>query len=154
MDQYADDIEPPKPVPAGDYVGMVVGHAEPGEASTGTKFWTHVIQLLEPLDSSKSFTAALEQALTKPDGTVQSLRDKTIQTRFFDTDAAGYRYVKFLGDLGIDFKDEHGRKKRVSEIQEETPGRQVIVTIKHTVSTRGDGMVFAEVTSTAPYNSR
>src|SRR5215831_6428608 len=88
MDQYADDIEPPKPVPAGEYVAQTVGHAEPGEASTGTRYWTHTVQLLEPLDESPSFTEALESALTKADGTVQSLRDKTVNVRFFDTEAA------------------------------------------------------------------
>ena len=89
MDMPMSELKPPKPVPAGDYLAMVVGHAEPGEATTGTPFVTITFQLLEALESVNP--EDLQEALTKQDGTVMALREKTVQTRLYLTDKTAYR---------------------------------------------------------------
>jgi hypothetical protein len=140
MDMPMSDIPPPKPVPAGDYLALVVGHAEPGTATTGTPYVTITFQLLEALESVNK--EDLRAALTKPDGTVMPLSDKTVQTRLYLTDGAAYRNSVFLKNLGID------GARSINEAVQEVPGRQTIITLTHRANRSGEG-VFAEVSGTA-----
>jgi|SRR5262245_48719034 len=139
-DMPMDDIPPPKPMPAGDYLVMAVGHAEPGQASTGTPFITITFQYLEALDSVNS--EDLKAALEKIDGTVSTLSDKTIQTRLYLTDGAAYRNSQFLKNLGIE------GSLSINEAIQEIPGHQCYITVTHRANRAGDG-VFAEVSGNA-----
>ena len=140
MDMPMSELKPPKPVPAGDYLAMVVGHAEPGEASTGTSFVTITFQLLEALESVNK--EDLQEALTKQDGAVMALREKTVQTRLYLTDKTAYRNSIFLKNLGID------PDLSINEGIDNVAGCQTIITITHEASRSGEG-VFANITGTA-----
>ena len=139
MDMPMSELKPPKPVPAGDYLAMVVGHAEPGEASTGTPFVTITFQLLEALESVNK--EDLHEALTKQDGAVMALREKTVQTRLYLTDKTAYRNSIFLKNLGVD------PDFSINEGIENVAGCQTIITITHEASRSGEG-VFANITGT------
>jgi hypothetical protein len=147
MDTPMSDIAPPKPIPPGSYVTMVVGHANEDTASTGTKYYQFTLQLQEAFDDVNG--DALTEALTKMDGTVMPLREKTIQSdRYYITDASLFRLKKFLNDLGIDNKHEDGSEKGLREALMEAPGKLVVVTITHRASTSGG--IYANVTNTSP----
>jgi len=140
MDMPMDQILPPKPMPAGDYLAMAVGHAEPGQASTGTPFVTVTFQYMEALESVSNDD--LQAALTKADGTVSALTEKTIQTRLYLTEGAAYRNKVFLTNLGIE------PTLSINEGIQEIPGKQTIITVTHRANRSGEG-VFAEVSGTA-----
>jgi hypothetical protein len=147
MDTPMSDISPPKPIPPGSYAVMVVGHANEDTASTGTKYYQFTLQLQEAFDDVNG--DALEEALTKMDGTVMPLRDKTIQSdRYYVTDASLFRLNKFLKDLGISDKHEDGSKKGLKEGLMEAPGKMCVVSIAHRASTSGG--IYANVTNTSP----
>src|SRR5215475_3800325 len=140
MDMPMDQIQPPKPMPAGEYMAQTVGHAEHGQASTGTPFVTITLQYLEALESVNSDD--LRAALAQSDGTVAALNSKTIQTRLYLTEGAAYRNKVFLTNLGVD------PKLSINEAIQQIPGRQVIITVTHRPNRSGEG-TFAEVTGTA-----
>ena len=138
MDMPIGEIKPPKPVPAGDYLAMVVGHAEPGEATTGTPFVTITFQLLEPIEKTVD-EDDLQEALTRQDGTIMPLREKTVQTRLYLTDKTAYRNALFFKNLGI------ADTVPFSEAIESVAGCQTIITLKHELSRSSEG-VFAQIT--------
>lgn len=144
-------IEPPKPVPSGSYVAMVLGPPpEPQEASTGTKFYQFNLQLLEAENDVNKVD--LQAALTKLDGTVIALREKAIRSdRYYLTDQSLFRILKFFTDLGIcdeKGKDTSGDDINIVEAVAQTPGRQLRVYVTH--ATGPSGGVFANVTQTSP----
>jgi len=143
MDMPMSDIKPPKPVPSGDYLAMVVGHAEPGEASTGTPFVTITFQLLEALESVNP--QDLKAALEKQDGTTMPLREKTVQTRLYLTDKTAYRNSVFLKNLGIE------DSLSINAAIEQVAGHQAIITIVHEANRSGEG-VFAVVSAVTKVN--
>jgi hypothetical protein len=147
MDTPMSDIAPPKPIPPGTYTAMVVGHANEDTASTGTKFHTFTLQLQEA-DSDVN-SDALEEALTKIDGTVMALREKTVQSdRYYITDASLFRLKKFLNDLGISNEHEDGSPKGLKEAMMEAPGKLVTITVTHRAGNSGG--IFANVSQTSP----
>lgn len=147
MDTPMSDVQPPKPIPPGTYTVMVVGHANEGVASTGTKFVQFTLQLQEA-DSDVN-GEALQEALTKLDGTVMPLRDKTILSdRYYITDLSLFRLKKFLSDCGIAENHDDGSKKGIREAMMEAPGKLLTVTVTHVASQSGG--IYANVSQTSP----
>jgi hypothetical protein len=147
MDTPMSDIAPPKPIPPGTYTAMVVGHANEDTASTGTKYYQFTLQLQEA-DTDVNGDA-LQEALTKMDGTVMPLREKTVQSdRYYVTDASLFRLKKFLNDLGIGNKHEDGSEKGLREALMEAPGKLVTITVTHRAGNSGG--IFANVSQTSP----
>lgn len=147
MDTPMSEIAPPKPIPPGTYTAMVVGHANEDTASTGTKFYTFTLQLQEA--DSDVDSDALAQALTKMDGSVMALREKTVQSdRYYITDASLFRLKKFLNDLGIENEAEDGSVKGLREALMEAPGKLVTITVTHRAGNSGG--IFANVSQTSP----
>lgn len=147
MDTPMSEIAPPKPIPPGTYTAMVVGHANEDTASTGTKFYTFTLQLQEA-DTDVN-DDALQEALTKMDGTVMALREKTVQSdRYYITDASLFRLKKFLNDLGISNENDDGSVKGLREGLMEAPGKLVTITVTHRAGNSGG--IFANVSQTSP----
>jgi hypothetical protein len=140
-------IEPPKPVPSGHYIVMVLGPPpEEQTASTGTRYLQWNLQYMAAEDDVDM--PALQAALTKGDGTVMALREKTVRSeRYWITEQAKFRLKKFFNDLGIEDKDEDDNERTLQEAVAMTPGRQLRVHITHTMR---DDSVYANVTQTSP----
>mgnify|MGYP003693843563 CR=1 FL=1 len=71
---------------------------------------------------------ALKEWLTKADGTVVPLKDKTMRLTFYHTPDALWRLEKFLKDLGLEAEDDD---ESIGDVEQKTPGRQVIIHVKH-----------------------
>lgn len=143
LDTPMSSIEPPKPIPTGVYTAMVVGHANEDTASTGTRFVQFTLQLQSFENDDEEASEELQEALTKLDGTIMPLSDKTIQSeRYYLTDASLYRLRKFLNDLGID------NTGNVREALLEVPGKMVMITVVHRVGSSGG--IFTNVSQTSP----
>jgi hypothetical protein len=89
---------------------------------------------------------ALNEALTKGNGDIVALRERSLRLTFYHTPDALWRLVKFLKDLGLEAEDD---KVSVGDLEQESPGRQVYVHVKHTPSDDGETM-FANIDKTAP----
>ena len=85
----------------------------------GTPFSEYTIQLLEALDDVEA--DALKTWLTRGDGEVQPLREKTMRLTFYHTPDSLWRLEKFLKDLGLKPEDDD---ERIGDVEQKTPGRQ------------------------------
>jgi hypothetical protein len=110
----------------------------------GTPFSEYTIQLMEAQKDVDE--DALAEALTKGNGDVIPLRERSLRLTFYHTPDALWRLVKFLKDLGLEAEDN---KVSVGDLEQESPGRQVYVHVKHTPSDDGETM-FANIDKTAP----
>ena len=135
LNKRADEIERPKPLPVGTYLGMVQGAPEFGNiGKENTAVANFTIRLLQANDDVD------REALANVGG----LDGKTVRHRFFLTDAAMYRLKEFLvNDLQI----EEGTST-LGQLVSEAAGRQVYLTIKHRPSQDGS-QIYHEVGSTA-----
>ncbi len=101
LDTPASEVSRPKPVPQGTYLSMTKGLPRYDKSSKkGTPFSEYTIQLLEA--QSDVDEEALNEALTKGNGDVVPLRDRSIRLTFYHTPDSLWRLVKFLKDLGLD----------------------------------------------------
>jgi hypothetical protein len=143
LDTPMSDISRPKPAPHGSYLAMVKGLPRYDKSTKkGTPFSEYTMQLLEALDDVDA--DALTEWLTKPDGTVVPLREKSMRLTFYHTADSLWRLGKFLKDLGLG--DEEGS---IGDVEQQTPGRQCIVHVKHSPSDDGETM-FANIDKTGP----
>ena len=144
LDTPMSQIAPPKPMPPGDYTAMVVGQPNEDVATTGTRYVQFTMQLQEAHENVNG--DALQEALTKLDGTVMALREKTILSdRYYLTDPSLFRLKNFLKDLGIEGVES---EKPLREAMSEAPGKLVVVTIVHRPSQSGG--IYANVSQTSP----
>jgi hypothetical protein len=131
------DIDRPKPYPVGSYVALVEGlpkFEKVGENQTQcVDFTLRFLSEREDVD---------KLALMEAGG----INGKTIRHRVFLTEDSVWRAKKFLvEDLGI---DDEGGQKRLSQVINEAPGRQVIITIRHRPAKDGS-VVYSEISQTA-----
>jgi hypothetical protein len=110
----------------------------------GTPFSEYTIQLLEALDDVDG--DALKEWLTKGDGVVQPLREKSMRLTFYHTPDSLWRLEKFLKDLGLEPEDDD---ESIGDVEQKTPGRQCVVHVKHSPSDDGETM-FANIDKTGP----
>jgi len=151
LDRAPSEIERPKPLPIGTYLCAVNGLYEDVVSSQkktpGFKFKFSVLQAGEDVDQDK-----LNEWMQKKDGTSRTLADASLSTTYWDTPDAGSMLMDFLCDLGIMTRDAEGAYEYDGTgraAMAETPGRQLLVFVKHRPSKDGQ-MFFAEVGSTAP----
>jgi hypothetical protein len=144
LDTPASEVTRPKPIPQGTYLGMVKGLPRYDKsAKKGTPYSEYVIQLIEAQDDVDD--DALGEALTKGNGDIIPLRDRSQRITFYHTPDALWRLVKFLKDLGLEAEDG----VTVGQLEEQAPGRQLYLHIKHTPSDDGETM-YATIDKTAP----
>jgi hypothetical protein len=147
LDTPSTEIARPKPLPQGTYLWMVKGLPRLDKSTRkGTEFSEYTLQCLEASDDVDE--DALKASLTKASGEVIPLRDRTIRATFYHTEDALYRLKKFLTDLAIDEEDDDGKPRKIREMMQDVPGRQVWGHVKHTPSDDGE-MIFANIDKTA-----
>lgn len=129
-----DDVERPKPLPAGSYLCVVKGLPEHGKsAKKQTPFVNFTLapqQALEDVD-----TDALEE--------MGGLENKTIKATYYLTENSLWRIKDFFETCGIDISG-----KTIDQASEETVNCQVVAVMKHEASEDGTA-VFAKLASTA-----
>jgi hypothetical protein len=145
LDTPFSQISRPKPAPHGSYLAMVKGLPRYDKSTKkGTPFSEYTLQLLEALDDVDE--DALKEWLTKGDGSVVPLKDKTMRLTFYHTPDALWRLEKFLKDLGLDAEDDD---ESIGDVEQKTPGRQCVIHVKHSPSDDGETM-FANIDKTGP----
>ena len=143
LDRAPTEIERPKPLPTGTYTTLIQGQPRYDKSSKKqTEFveFTHkFLSAGEDVDAD-----ALKEAITSPDGTVKNLADVTMRNTFYLTENSVWRLKDFLEDLGYDVSDE---SQTLRQMCDDTPGKQVGVTIIHEASQDGKA-IFARIGDT------
>lgn len=134
LNQQSSTVKPPKPLPIGNYLFLVDGVIEYKQMGKEQNYGA--IVKLKPVQAQPDVDqSALLEML---DG--KSLSEQTIQTTFWITEKAAYRYKDFLVNaLGL----EEGTKT-VGELANEAPGKQVIGTVVH-VPSDDNKMMYANI---------
>lgn len=132
LDKPLDDIEPPKPFPAGSYLCQITGLPRFDKSSKkGTDFVEFTLKPIEALDDVDP--EELEDF--GPFG------DKTLRVTFYLTDEAIYRLKNFIVAAGVD-----PIGKTPAQAIDELPGQTVIANVGHRISEDGE-RTFHEVKS-------
>lgn len=138
LDQKADEVERPKPLPAGTYDVLVKGMPEHGQSSKQrTPFvrFTYVLQAAgEDVDEGD-----LDELLTNSKGEKVALSERSIRDTYYTTPDALFRLTDCLEAMGIDLTD-----KTVRAALDETPNQSLRILVGHRASDDGE-QVFAEV---------
>lgn len=121
-----NEHKPPKPLPPGEYLGLIDGQPELTQRG---KNQTHCvvfpIKLMQALNQSPTFQQELTEALEG-----KSLSDVRLSNTMWMTPDSAYRLGQFLNDhLGI---EGVSTREAISMSQ----GKQLIVTVGHYVVTR------------------
>jgi hypothetical protein len=137
LNKPVGDIERPKPYPVGSYIALVEGlpkFEKVGENQTAcADFTLRFISANEDVDKLALMEAG-------------QINGKTIRHRVFLTEDSVWRAKKFLvDDLGI---DDEGGKKTLTQLMNEAPGRQVMITVRHRPAKDGS-VVYSEISQTA-----
>ena len=144
LDTPMEDIERPKPMPVGNYIFVVKGQPEfiksREKQTPGVVFQLSILQPIEDTVDGD----ALEEWLMKKDGTKKSLQEVTQKLTFWLTEGSAWGVKDFVRHCGID-----GEGMSLKQAISETPGCQVVGTIKHRSSDDGQA-TFAFIDSTAP----
>jgi hypothetical protein len=139
-----------KPIPTGTYLGQVRGLPEELTSPVkGTKFAQYTIQLLEPAQNDRGNNKdvdpkALEEALTRPNGDVIPLTEKSLRLRMWRTQDSGHRHVDFLEKLGIPTENDDGSERTLPDMIAESPGRTAYFHVKHSPSLDREN-IYAEI---------
>lgn len=142
LDKPASLDDRPKTQPQGSYLCLVKGlpaHDKSSQKQTDfVEFTFQILQAGPDVDEE-----ALTAWLTKADGSVTALTDKTFKNRFYITDGSIFMLNDFLDHCGTD--DTKIRRERIDE----TPNAEVVVFIRHEARKDGQG-IQAKVGKTAP----
>lgn len=139
LDKPSISIDKPKPLPTGTYVCIVKGLPRQDKSKQkGTEFVEFNLEIVQPLQDVS------EEAIEAAGGVV----GKTIRGIFYLTDDSLWRLKKFLvEDLELEELD-----KSLRVLLSETPGKQVVASVKHEPSQDGKS-VFSRLDSTAPVSA-
>lgn len=136
LDQKADEVERPKPAPAGTFDVIVKGMYEQGESSQKktpfVRFTYAFVEAKEDVD---------EEALAEWLGE-DKISERSIRDTYYLTNDALWRLTDTLERMGI---DQEG--KSVRACLDETPNASLRILIGHRASEDGE-QVFAEVKRT------
>lgn len=138
LDQRADEVERPRPAPAGTYDGIIKGMYEEGKSSRkGTPFVRFTYAFVAAGDDVDE--EALNDWLTSKDGSADNLAERTIKDTYYTTPDALFMLTDMLEAIGIDLTD-----KSVRAALSETPNMAVRFAVGHRPSEDGQ-QVFAEI---------
>lgn len=143
LDRPANEIERPKPLPVGTYLTVLQGlprQDKSRQKQTPFVEFTHKIISAEDDVDHDDLTAYL----TNKDGSVKNLSDVTVKNVFYITENSAFMLQDFLRNCGFDVDSDQSMRQMLDE----TPGRQVKITIRHEASQDGQS-VFARIGSTA-----
>ncbi len=137
LDKPSNEVRRQKPLPVGSYIGIVTDLPRIDKSTKkGTEFSEYIIKVIsadEDVDEDD-----LKDALTKPSGEVQNLRDKTVRVTFYHTDNSLPRLRKFFDHLDIPEEDEDGNPLTMRQRMQLVPNRQVGFYVTHTASDDGE----------------
>lgn len=136
LNKAPTEIERPKPLPQGSYTCVVQGMPK---FDKSTKKQTPYVEF------SLKVLAAGDDVDQEALAAMGGISDKVIRDTYYITENAAYRLDEFLVNCGFELDGEATRQQMI----ESTPGRQIMVHIKHTASDDGQ-TVYANVGSTAP----
>lgn len=138
LDTPADQVERPKPLPAGTYAAIVKGMPEHGvSAQKKTPFvkFTYVLtDAFEDVDADE-----LAALLTDKDGQVEPIGTKSIKDTYYTTPDSLFRLTDALEAMGIDLDG-----KTVRAALDETPNADINIVVSHRTP-EGSDQIFAEV---------
>lgn len=141
LDTKADEVERPKPAPAGTYDVIVKGMYETGESSQKktpfVRFTYAYTSAGEDVDED-----ALKEYLTDKDGKQKKLSECIIRDTYYTTPDALFRLTDALENMGIELEG-----KSVRAALDETPNASLRILVSHRASEDGQ-QVFAEVKRT------
>ena len=146
LDMPAEDVERPKPIPAGTYDAIVKGLYEEGVSSQKRTPFVQFAFAVQAADEDVD-EDELSEFLTTKDGTTKALQSivlKNNSTKFYTTPDSMFRLTDFFDHCGI---DQNG--KTIRQCLSETPNCSVKVLIGHTASQDGS-QIFAELKKTMP----
>lgn len=132
---------------------MVQGQARMDKSSKKqTEFAEYTLKLVEALDDVDE--KALDEYLTKLDGTKKALADCTIKATFYyGTDGGMARLASFLDHLdGLSPDEAEAVEESTSQRMAEAAGKSCVIHVKHEPWQSGEG-VSARVDSTSAVES-
>jgi len=135
LSKAATDIERPKPIPVGTYLGLVAGNFETkeiGKNKTPALEFKIKLMMAQPDVSQDDLLAA------------GGLENKFMTARFFLTDDSMYRLKEFLVNA-LDIP-ENGRT--IGQMLGDAPNKQVLVQVSHRPSDDGQ-QIYSEIKSYA-----
>lgn len=137
LDKPVDEIERPKPIPAGTYKAVVVRH-EFGESNRKqTPYCRYYFRPFEPMDDID--TDQFEEF-----GGMEKLQNKELREDFWLTDEAMFRLRSFL-ENAIGLK---GEGRSLGEVIPEADSQEVLISVTHRTSDDGE-QVFANISNFA-----
>jgi hypothetical protein len=135
LNQPMEEIDKPKPLPAGSYVCAVqVPPKLDKSTQKGTPYAEFTLKPLKPGED-------VDTDELKEQGGIGT---RTLRVTFYLTDGAKWRARQFVEDCGIEIED-----KTLSEGFAELGGCQVIAVVKHQPSSDGS-QLYANVDRTLP----
>lgn len=134
LSMNADEVERPKPRPAGHYIALITGH-EFGESSKKkTPYVRYAVKLMEALSDVD------EEMLEEAGG----FEDAKMSVDFYVTENSLFRLKEFLADhVGLEM-DNRPLKEGIPE----AVNNQVGVVVEHEISTQSPEDVFARIRRT------
>lgn len=145
LDKPASLDDRPKTQPQGSFLCILKGLPRYDKSSKKqtefAEFTAQVVAAGPDVDEED-----LASWLTKADGSVMKLSDKTLKLTYYLTENSIFMLNDFLDHCGID--DADGTKSRRERI-DESPNAEVVVFIRHEARQDGQG-VQARVAKTAP----
>lgn len=134
LDKPSSEIERPKPLPVGTYVAVVQGMPRYDKSS---KKQTDFVEFTLKLQAAGEDVDAEELAA------VGGIADKTMKDTYYITEQALWRLKEFLTNCGLETDGDASLR----ELIEETPGKQVGISIRHEASQDGQS-IFARIGKT------
>lgn len=138
----ASDVERPEAMPVGDYVVVVTGQPRQDKsAKKQTPFVEFTYKILEAMESVDE--EQLDEWLTNKKGEKKKLNECTIRDTYYLVEKALYRLTDMLVACGVAEADEEGNiitDKSLEQLIGETPGCQLIVTMRHESFQDGSGV--------------
>jgi len=144
LNRPSTEIKQPPAYPTGTYHCLVDGPPAAEESSQKkTPCRTYRYKIIAPM-AGVDMAAYTEQQLQG-----KSIAGQMTGTAFYITEEAAFRYKEFLIDhLGIPEMNGSGQAKTLKELEAEAPGKQLLVKLRHELSTDGK-RVYHKVDSTA-----
>lgn len=144
LNKPASQIERPKAIPIGNYIWLVQGlPRQDVSARKQTPFYEYTVKPLQATEDVDQ--EALDEALSRKDGTKKALGDFTQRLTFYITENSAYRLPEFLKHCGLDVTDD---EVTVEQLAQQAGGCQFLGTIGHTPSEDGEN-VYANIVRTA-----
>lgn len=145
LDRPASTVEPPKAAPVGHYLCTILGlPREDVSSKKKTPYYEYSFKVLAASDDVEQ--DALNEFLTRADGTKKTLGEVVFKEKYYLTEAALFRLTELIEHCGVDTSDDSVTLRQHAQ---SLGGCQVLVGIKHEASEDGKS-IYANVADTAP----